>query len=530
MVLAPFTTAQQQVRRIDSPPQGPFGNQMAIIGDKNGDGHYDIAVAVYVPIVPGGSSLTPEVWFFSGTTGQPLGQGRRMFTELASAGDSDGDGIGDYVTSGGGALVAPCYPFYCSDVEVRSGATDAVLWRCDIYPYPSMGTMLVSDLDLDGDRLPDVLTATTIPSFPGMGSGSLFAISNGGSILYELRSPAGENFAPGLGKFIDYDGDGCDDFLLGIYDAAGGAVDIRSGKNGNQLRRLHGHPPVLWGHGATAAMIGDQDGDGIPDVVSGDSGLGTPGVLQVLGSVTGNLIHRWQVNPLGLGGDDFGYPTIACVDIDRDGIDDVVASAPRGPVAGWGQYVFSGRDGTLIKRFVSNQQAGIMGTVRSFPPQTGDLFRKYISIGYTGYIGGMYMISGAPAGVIQTGAAGRGTLAEAPRIGVRQFEPSGFRITMSGAEPGVPSFLVLGFTQPPQPGVNLQALGFVGCTLFPNPDIFGLKIVGSTGMAAGYAMHDFTQQLRAAPGVGTYAVYAQWVALGQTWPGGVSEAVRLLVH
>ncbi|MCU0862528.1 MAG: VCBS repeat-containing protein [Planctomycetes bacterium] len=522
--------AQQQVMRIDRPPQGPFGNQLAAIGDRNGDGHADIAVAVYVPIIPTSSTLVPELWFFSGSTGQPLGQGRRNFIQLASAGDSDGDGVGDYVLSCSGPAVAPCYPYECAAVEVRSGVTDALLWQCNVYPFSEMGTMLVSDLDLDGDSRPDVLTATTYPSFPGMGGGSLFAISNGGKVLYELRSPAGEAFAPGIGKFTDYDGDGCDDFLLGIYVAPGGAVDIRSGKNGNLLRRLPGHPPVLWGHGATAAMIGDQDGDGIPDVISGDSGFGTPGVLQVLGSVTGNLIHRWQVTQPGLGGDNFGYPTVACLDIDRDGIEDVVASAENGPIASWGQYAFSGRDGTLMKRFTATAQAGIMGTVRAFPPQPGDLFRKYISIGFTGYVGGIYMFSGAPGGVIQTGAGAPGTLAEAPRIGVRKFEPSGFRITLTDAEQGAPAFLVLGFSQPPQPGINLQALGFPGCTLFPSPDIYGLKLVGTAGIAAGYAMHDFTQQLRATPGVGTYAVYAQWVALGQTWPGGVSEAIRLIVQ
>ena len=522
--------SQQQVRRIDSPQQGPFGRMVAIIGDKNGDGHDDIAAAVYVPIAPGGTTLVPEVWFFSGATGQVLGQGRRNIDEIARAGDHNGDAICDYVVSCPAPAQSICSGWYCRSAEVRSGVNDAIIWSGNVYAYPSIGTMLISDLDINGDGGLDVLVGTTQVSFPGTGGGVIIAISHGGANLYELRMPAGESLASGIGKFIDYNGDGCDDFLLGIYDSAGGRVDIRSGVDGSQLRALRPQAPIYSGYGTTAAMIGDLDGDGLPDVISGEVGLGTPGVLQAIGSVTGNLIHRLQATSAGGGGDYFGYPTIACLDIDRDGVDDVVASAENGPLSTWGQYIFSGRDGTLIKRLVANQQAGILGTVRAFPPQLGDLFRKYISRGFTGPIGGLYMISGAPGGVIQTGAAGRGTLAQAPDIGVRQFEPSGFRITMSGAEPGVPSFLVLGFSQPPQPGVDLQALGFVGCTLFPSPDIYGLKIVGSTGIAAGYAMHDFTQQLRATPGVGTYAVYAQWVALGQTWPGGVSEAVRMIVH
>jgi len=131
------------------------------------------------------------------------------------------------------------------------------------------------------------------------------------------------------------------------------------------------------------------------------------------------------------------------------------------------------------------------------------------------------MLSGAPSGVVQTGAAGQGTLAEAPRIGVRQFEPSGFRITLSAAEPSAPTFLAVGFSQPALPYFDLPALGCQGCTLFPYPDLYGFTVTGNTGLTTGYFSHDFSRQLLAAPIAGqSYTIYAQWVTLGQgpTWP------------
>lgn len=153
-----------------------------------------------------------------------------------------------------------------------------------------------------------------------------------------------------------------------------------------------------------------------------------------------------------------------------------------------------------------------------------------MALGYQGSSISMYFMSGGAPGVVQVGASGRGTLPQPPRIRVRKLEPSGFRLTVSDAEPGLPSFLVLGFSQPPVPAIHLPSLGFPGCTLQPSPDLYGVPIVGSTGMAAGYAAYDFVQQLVATPGLGSFALWAQWVTFGQTWAGGVSEAIRMHVQ
>jgi hypothetical protein len=195
--------------------------------------------------------------------------------------------------------------------------------------------------------------------------------------------------------------------------------------------------------------------------------------------------------------------------------------------------VFSGRDGTLIQRYPWSNGTIPLGKVAALPPQTGRMFREYVSRGATTTNQSLYLFSGAPPGVVQTGTAGQGTLAAAPRIGVRQFDPTGFRVTMSSAEASAPTVLVLGFSQPSLPFFHLPAFGFQGCTLFPYPDVCTFSIAGNGGTSSGYVQHDFSRRLLASPIPGmSYTVFAQWITLGQgaTWPGGVSEAVRLYVQ
>jgi len=131
-------------------------------------------------------------------------------------------------------------------------------------------------------------------------------------------------------------------------------------------------------------------------------------------------------------------------------------------------------------------------SVVALPAQPGEMFPRFAARGSStvAFTNQTYMFSEAPAGVVQTGAAGRGTLAAAPRLGVREFAPTGFRLTLSGAGPSAPCFLVVGFTRPALPFFDLPALGFVGCALFPQPDLYGFTVAGSSGVAAGYSAHD----------------------------------------
>lgn len=518
-------TSQQALWRVDQPAQGPFGSQMAVIGDRDADGYDDLLAQVVLT-----SLSTVETWFFSGRDGQFIGRGAQAYTFYARAGDVDGDGIADYAGAHAqGAMLPQCAPWRCDLVEVRSGRNDALLWQANVPPI-NAGNLMCGDLDLDGDGGPDLLVgSSSVIVLPGINS-VVYAFNRYGQLLYQVNSPPQESFLS-VAKFIDFDRDGCDDFLLGLYEPTGrGACDIMSGRTGLAIRRVYGVPPVIWGYGATVAMAGDLDGDGTPDIILGDSGPFTPGVLEALGSRSGNLLYRWQVNQLG--GDNFGWPhVLGDLDVDGDGIADVIADA-------WGQqgrgmFIYSGRDGSLIQNFT--EPTGVPGgPFRAMAPRAGELFRRFVSRGGSySFVSRIYMFSGAPPGVTQTGGGGRGTLAAVPRIGLRQFDTTAFRITLSGAEPNAPSLLVLGFSQPAVPYLDLNLLGFTGCTLFPYPDALGFTATGGTGIGSGYAAHDFRRGLTptAVSGV-SYRVFAQWITLGNgtTWPGGVSDAISLNVR
>ena len=520
LMLASAVSAQHRVWRFNAPSAGPFGTQVAVIGDRDGDGHSDIVKPVWVPISPGSASRLPYAWTYSGRTGQLLTAGPWGAYDLRTAGDVNGDGRGDYIMQAVGASLPQCFPSLCSGFEARSGLDDSSLWHVDIPGLNGLGTMMLGDVDLNGDGAPDALIGTNQE-----GTGHLYAISSTGAILYHLFGQA-ESFGPGLAPFVDYNNDGRQDFLLGMYIAPHGGVDIRSGLDGSVLRRLQGPPPVL-AYGATVAKIGDLDNDGIADIVVGDSGPFSPGVIAVIGSVSGLVLRQWQVNTIAR--DDFGWPNVGVVDIDRDGFDDVIANASPS-VGVKGQLVYSGRDGTLIQRYTETDSY-LRAEVGVLPPQPEDPFPRWAAHGNYGAQTRHYMFSGAPIGVDRTGAGSAGTLARMPVLGLRALLPTGFRVTLSGAEPGAFAILVLGFTQPTLPYYDLSLLGFTGSYLYPQPDVLGFFQAGTTWPNAGYVSHDVARTFVNATTPGAITAYLQWIVFGSvgTWPGGVSEAMRIHV-
>jgi hypothetical protein len=510
--------SQHRAWYVNAPASGPFDELLAVIGDRDADGHADVVRSVvFVP--PAIGYMVAHAWTFSGRTGQLLTAGPMGAGVLFTAGDVNHDGCGDYVIAGPSAPFPACGPTPCRGFDARSGLDDSVLWHVDLPGVSGLGHMAVGDIDLDGDGRPDALIGSNY------GGGVIHAVSSRGRRLYQITGLPSAPFGPGLGKFIDYDHDGCDDFVLGMYVQPNGAVDIRSGRNGSLLRRFQGPTPI-WAYGATAAMTGDLDGDGIPDIIAGDSGPFTPGVLAVLSSSSGAVLWQWQVNAIGaVGRDDFGWPHVACADVDRDGIADVIANSRSGNM---GQFIFSGRDGSLIEHYYYPGDF-VVGPVEAMPPQGNDPFPRYACHGATNTATGMHLFSGAPQGVTRTGLGSSGTLANMPMLGLRELLPSGFRVTLSGAEPGAFAILVIGFTQPSPPYFDLSLLGFPGSFLYPQPDVLGCFQAGVSWPQVGYAKYEFPQDLVTPSTPGAVPAYLQWVVFGSgaSWPGGVSEAMQI---
>jgi hypothetical protein len=116
---------------------------------------------------------------------------------------------------------------------------------------------------------------------------------------------------------------------------------------------------VLWQHTGDegryyawgVAPLADLDRDGVDEVIAGEPGLPSsddPGWAWVQSGRTGRVIHRLA----GRSGDQNGFAIADAGDIDRDGRHDILSGAPRqlGDTEGHA-YLYSGRTGRLLHTF-----------------------------------------------------------------------------------------------------------------------------------------------------------------------------------
>lgn len=105
--------------------------------------------------------------------------------------------------------------------------------------------------------------------------------------------------------------------------------------------------------GLSVAPIGDLNGDGIGELILGaptaDVGGIDKGIAQVVSGSDGSLIYQFEGQfLLGL----FGV-SVAAVDVNGDGVDDILVGAPSESPGGMNEgsaYAFSGLDGSLLTR------------------------------------------------------------------------------------------------------------------------------------------------------------------------------------
>jgi hypothetical protein len=145
--------------------------------------------------------------------------------------------------------------------------------------------------------------------------------------------------------------------------------------------------------GWIARSIGDVDRDGVPDFVTSaptkNIGGQNAGRVYVYSTRTGKLI--WSVD--GKPGDQLGIGIEAAGDVNRDGIPDVVASAPGAGKA----YIFSGKDGSVLVTLTAEDAADNFGRhVAGAGDVNGDGYADVIigAPGNHGRRGAAYVYSG----------------------------------------------------------------------------------------------------------------------------------------
>jgi hypothetical protein len=281
------------IRTWKGPPEDSlFGHWVMAVPDLNGDGRVDVVIAA--PNADVGGVMTGVLTARSPATGAELwrhaGNGPSQFGwDLALAGDRNGDGlvdlfVGDPSENGGRA-------------HLVSGK-DGTRLRTYAPPVrtSSFGWYVARVDDFDGDAVPDLAVGAP-PGYgaddPPNGAVHVFSTAHGTLIRSWSGTQPGFGFGEQVAALGDLDGDGHGEVVVatppGSTDQARrlvGEVHVYSGTTGKELRHWRGtQPGDLFGRMVVAA--GDVDGDGVDDLA-----IGAPWHRTALGDRVGRVELR----------------------------------------------------------------------------------------------------------------------------------------------------------------------------------------------------------------------------------------------
>ena len=187
---------------------------------------------------------------------------------------------------------------------------------------------LVCAGDVNGDGKEEIL----VSKGPARESDSEVLVLTGDGILvnrfpvFDAESRYGANLASG-----DIDGDGLDEIIAarGPWHKNDTLITVLTG-SGRELRRFYAFPEKRYGANITA---GDLNGDGKDEIIAGmGPGQGYRPVIRIF-SGNGTLLREFQVEDIIEAPDYYRHLRhgirVSSGDIDGDGRDEIVASAPH---------------------------------------------------------------------------------------------------------------------------------------------------------------------------------------------------------
>lgn len=276
-------------------------------------------------------------------------------------GDVDHDGTNDFVTS---APTKNVRGENAGRIYVYSGRTGALIWTVDGSPGDQLGTGVEAAGDTNGDGIPDV-----IASAPAIDTVYVYSGRDGRLLLTLHGEAKGDRFGEHVSSAGDFNGDGYADILVGApgNNAGGksaGRAYLYSGKDGRLLLRLTGtHAGDAFG----STVAGYSDGKHRFLVVGAPSaGSSKKGRVYVYRDLSTHPAFVIDADATGVA---LGYMFVSILgDVDGDGVPDVFASdwsdANKGP--GTGKiYVYSGRTGRRIYAFAGETAGEGFGTTHS---------------------------------------------------------------------------------------------------------------------------------------------------------------------
>jgi FG-GAP repeat len=238
-----------------------------------------------------------------------------------------------------------------------------------------LGASMAPVVDLNGDGIADLIAgvphhiAESDGDEPAFNAGEALVFSGqDGTVLFTLSDPTAEEHGKmgmavaGLG---DIDADGVVDLAVGVpgKDIGGedgianvGLVYLFSGRTGTLNRTLN-HPDEGGGEagaafGAAVANAGDIDGDQVTDLLVGAPGEGH---VFVFSGKTGDLLFD-IASPFTEELHSFGAAVAGGKDFNADGKPDFVIGSPYREGLRGAAYIFNGSDGSLQRTLLPRKR------------------------------------------------------------------------------------------------------------------------------------------------------------------------------
>lgn len=301
---------------------------------------------------PGTGGTTGTTGGTTGTTGGTTG------TTGGSTGNNPGTGGTGTTSSSSSYFATGSDAGSTPNVQVFDGTSKALVFSFLAYNTNFRGGVRVAVGDVNGDKVPDIITG------PGPGGGPDIKVFNGtnGSLMMEFFA-----FNPGFagGVYVaagDLSGAGYDNIIVSADAGGGPNVVVFDGKSGARTMNFFAYDPRFIGGVRVAA--GDIDGNGIAEVICGAGPGGGPNV-SIFDSSASLISSFFAYDPrftLGI--------YVAASDTDGSGRDEVITGAGAG--GGPNVAVFDGIDGINLLSFMAYDPRFVGGVRVASVDRNGD--------------------------------------------------------------------------------------------------------------------------------------------------------------